>query len=126
MKPVLTLTDAKRIAAAAEAEAQRHNWRVVIAVVDDGGHLIYLQRSHETQFGSVETAIAKAYAAIAFQRPTKSSEDAVMSGRLIHWLCLVPRGWRTVTDRWGRGRRIRHQRHPPPKSLIAAAGQAAL
>ena len=83
-KPVLTLADAKRIAAAAEAEALRNEWRVVIAVVDDGGHLLYLQRSHETQFGSVETAIKKAHAAVAFQRPTKVSEDAVLSGRLIH------------------------------------------
>jgi glc operon protein GlcG len=83
-KPVLTLIDAKRIAAAAEAEALRNDWRVVIAVVDDGGHLLYLQRSHDTQFGSVETAIAKAHAAIAFRRPTKTSEDAVLSGRLIH------------------------------------------
>lgn len=83
-KPVLTLEDAKRITAAAEAEAHKNDWRVVIAVVDDGGHLLYLQRSHETQFGSVETAIAKAHAAVAFQRPTKASEDAVLSGRLIH------------------------------------------
>ena len=57
---------------------------MVIAVVDDGGHLLYLQRSHDTQFGSVETAMQKARAAVAFQRPTKASEDAVMSGRLIH------------------------------------------
>ena len=83
-KPVLTLADAKRIAAAAEAEALRNDWRVVIAVVDDGGHLLYLQRGHDTQFGSVETAIKKAHAAAAFQRPTKASEDAVLSGRLIH------------------------------------------
>ncbi|MFA6972190.1 MAG: heme-binding protein [Gallionella sp.] len=83
-KPILTLEDARRVAAAAEVEAQRCGWRVVIAVVDDGGHLLYLQRSHDTQFGSVETAIAKAYAATAFQRPTKTSEDAVLSGRLIH------------------------------------------
>lgn len=83
-KPVLTLDDAKRIAAAAECEAKKNEWAVVIAVVDDGGHLLYLQRSHETQFGSVETAIAKAHAAVAFQRPTKASEDAVLSGRLIH------------------------------------------
>ncbi len=83
-KPVLTLEDAKRIAAAAEAEALRNDWRVVIAVVDDGGHLLYLQRSHDTQFGSVETAIRKAHAAVAFQRPTKASEDAVLGGRLIH------------------------------------------
>ena len=83
-KPVLTLPVAKRIAAAAEAEARQNDWRVVIAVVDDGGHLLYLQRSHDTQFGSVETAICKARAAVAFQRPTKVSEDAVLSGRLIH------------------------------------------
>ncbi len=83
-KPILTLADAKRIAAAAEAEAARNDWRVVIAVVDDGGHLLYLQRSHDTQFGSVETATMKAHAAVAFQRPTKASEEAVLSGRLIH------------------------------------------
>ena len=83
-KPLLTITDAKRVAAAAEAEAQRNGWRVVIAVVDDGGHLLYLERSHDTQFGSIETAIQKAHAAVAFQRPTKVSEDAVLSGRLIH------------------------------------------
>jgi len=83
-KPLLTITDAKRVAAAAEAEAQRNGWRVVIAVVDDGGHLLYLERSHDTQFGSIETAIQKAHAAVAFQRPTKASEDAVLSGRLIH------------------------------------------
>jgi len=83
-KPILTLEDAKRVAAAAEAEAATNEWKVVIAIVDDGGHLLYLQRSHDTQFGSVETAIAKAHAATAFQRPTKASEDAVLSGRLIH------------------------------------------
>jgi glc operon protein GlcG len=83
-KPILTLENARHIAAAAEAEAQSNNWRVVIAVVDDGGHLLYLQRSHDTPFGSVDTAIYKARAAVAFQRPTKASEDAVLSGRLIH------------------------------------------
>jgi glc operon protein GlcG len=83
-KPILTLEDAKCVAAAAHSEAQLNDWRVVIAVVDDGGHLLYLQREHNTQFGSVETAICKAHAAVAFQRPTKVSEDAVLSGRLIH------------------------------------------
>ena len=83
-KPVLTLEDAKRIAAAAETEAHANAWKVTVAVVDDGGHLLYLQRGHDTQFGTVETAIMKAHAAVAFQRPTKASEDAVLSGRLIH------------------------------------------
>ncbi len=83
-KPILTLDDAKRIAAAAETEALANAWRVVIAVVDDGGHLLYLQRGHDTQFGSVKLAIKKARAAVAFQRPTKAAEDAVLGGRLIH------------------------------------------
>lgn len=83
-KPLLTLENAKRVAAAAEAEARRNGWQVTLALVDDGGHLLYLQRSHDTQFGSVETAIQKAHAAVAFQRPTKASEDAVLGGRLIH------------------------------------------
>ena len=83
-KPVLTLEEAKLIALAGETEARANNWAVVIAIVDDGGNLLYLQRSHDTQFGSVDTAIMKAKAAVAFKRPTKSSEDAVLSGRLIH------------------------------------------
>jgi uncharacterized protein GlcG (DUF336 family) len=83
-KPILTLDDAKRVAAAAEAEALRNEWKVTIAVVDDGGHLLYLQRSHDTRFGSVETAIAKAHMAAALHTPSKASEDAVLSGRLIH------------------------------------------
>ncbi|MFA6062420.1 MAG: heme-binding protein [Gallionella sp.] len=130
MKPVLTLTDAKRIAAAAEAEAQKNNWRVVIAVVDDGGHLLYLQRSHETQFGSVETAIAKAYAAIAFQRPTKSSEDAVMSGRLIHLALpsVIPAegGVPLLIDGIAVGGLGISGVRSPEDGLIAAAGLAAL
>ena len=129
-KPVLTLTDAIRIAAAAEAEAQRHNWRVVIAVVDDGGHLLYLQRSHETQFGSVETAIAKAYAAIAFQRPTKSSEDAVMSGRLIHLALpsVIPAegGVPLLIDGVAVGGLGISGVRSPEDGIIAAAGLAAL
>ncbi len=83
-KSILTLEDARCVTAAAEAEALANEWKVTIAIVDDGGHLLHLQRSHDTQFGTVETAIAKAHAAVAFQRPTKASEDAVLGGRLIH------------------------------------------
>lgn len=83
-KPVLTLDDAKRIAAAAEAEALANDWKVSIVVVDDGGHMLYMQRSHDTRFGSVETATAKAHMSAALHMPTKASEDAVTSGRLIH------------------------------------------
>lgn len=80
-KQVLTLEAAKRIAAAAEAEAVHNGWKVAIAVVDDGGHLLYLQRPHDTQFGSVDVAIAKARAAIGFKRPTKAWEERLATGR---------------------------------------------
>jgi uncharacterized protein GlcG (DUF336 family) len=78
----LTLQDAKNIAAAAEAEASRNNWAVVIAIVDEGGHLIHLLRRDNTQFGSIEVAIQKAHAAIAFRRPTKVWDVHVAEGRL--------------------------------------------
>jgi glc operon protein GlcG len=80
-KKALTLEAAKKIAAAAEAEAAKNKWNVVIAIVDDGGHLIYLQRMDGTQTGSVDVAIRKAQTAIAFKRPTKVFEDAIAGGR---------------------------------------------
>lgn len=81
-KVILTLDDAKKIAAAAELEAKRNEWPVVIAIVDDGGHLLYLQRLDDTQFGSIDVAIEKAHAAIAFRRPTKIWEENVVGGQL--------------------------------------------
>ena len=80
-KKVLTLEGAKKVAAAAEAEAKKNNWNVVIAVVDDGGHLLYLQRIDGTQTGSIEVAIQKARTAQSFKRPTKVFEDAIAGGR---------------------------------------------
>ena len=76
-KKVLTLEAAKKIAAAAEAEARKNNWNVVIAVVDDGGHLLYLQRIDGTQTGSIDVAIGKARTAAAFKRPTKVFDELV-------------------------------------------------
>ncbi|HUF21600.1 MAG TPA: heme-binding protein [Burkholderiales bacterium] len=74
-RKALTLEGAKRIAAAAEAEARRNNWNVVIAIVDEGGHLIYLQRMDGTQTGSIDVAIGKARTSAAFKRPTKVFDD---------------------------------------------------
>lgn len=74
-KKALTLDAAKKIVAAAEAEAVKNKWNVVIAVVDDGGHLIYLQRADGTQTGSIDVAIGKAKTATAFKRPTKVFDD---------------------------------------------------
>jgi len=81
-KKVLTLEGAKKVAAAAEAEARKNNWNVVIAVVDDGGSLLYLQRIDGTQTGSIDVAIQKARTAQAFKRPTKVFEDAIAGGRI--------------------------------------------
>lgn len=81
-KLILTLDDAKKIAAGAEAEANRNGWPVVIAIVDDGGHLLYLQRLDGTQYGSIQVAIEKARAAIAFRRPTKIWEENIAEGHL--------------------------------------------
>ena len=78
----LTLDDAKKIAADAETEARRNDWPVVIAIVDDGGHLLHLSRLDHAQFGSIEVAIQKARAAIAFRRPTKVWEEHVAEGRV--------------------------------------------
>jgi uncharacterized protein GlcG (DUF336 family) len=74
-KKALTLDAAKKMAAAAEAEAVKNKWNVVIAVVDDGGHLIYLQRMDGTQTGSIDVAIGKAKTSMAFKRPTKVFDD---------------------------------------------------
>ena len=65
-RSVLTLDAVKRVASAAEADAQRRGATVVIAVVDDGGHLLMLERLDDTQVASVDVAIAKARTAAIF------------------------------------------------------------
>ncbi len=79
---VLSIDDAHKMAAAARAEAKAQGWSVVIAIVDDGGHLVYLERLDGTQKASSEIAIAKARTAIMFKRPSKVLEDAVAGGRV--------------------------------------------
>lgn len=82
-KSALTLDDARRVAAAAREHAQANQWPVVIAIVDDGGHLLYLERLDNTQVGSVQVAIEKAKTAIAFRRPSQSIEAAIAGGRTV-------------------------------------------
>jgi len=81
LKKSLSLEDARKAAAAAEAEAKKNKWNMAIAVVDDGGHLIYFERIDETQIGSIDIAIGKARTAAYFKRPTKALEDAVNGGQ---------------------------------------------
>lgn len=76
-KPYLTIADADRITAAAEAKAKAEGWNVVIAILDDGGHLISLKRMDGVQVGSVDVAIAKAKSAVYFKRPTKVFEEGM-------------------------------------------------
>lgn len=81
-KTILTLADARKIAQGAETEANKNNWPVVIAIVDDSGHLLYLQRLDGVQYGSIDVAMHKARAAIAFKRPTKVWEENIVSGNM--------------------------------------------
>ena len=80
-KHVLQASDVKTIAAAAEAEALKNNWAVTIAIVDDGGHLLALQRLDGAAPISSHIAPAKAHTAALGQRETKVYEDIINNGR---------------------------------------------
>lgn len=75
----ITLEQAKKAMVAAEAEARKNNWAVVISIVDNGGHLVALQRM-DAQTASVDIATGKATTAAAFRRPSKSLEDGLAAG----------------------------------------------
>ena len=80
-KATLELSDIKRMAAAAEAEALKNQWPVTIAIVDDGGHLLWLQRLDGAAPVSAHIAPAKAHAAALGRRDTKGYEDMINKGR---------------------------------------------
>ncbi|MBA5868708.1 MAG: heme-binding protein [Nitrospira sp. CR2.1] len=81
-KTALTLEGAKRIVAAAEAKAKAEGARVVIAVVDEGGNLLMLQRLDDTQVASVDVGLDKARTAAIFRRPSRVFEEQVRNGRV--------------------------------------------
>jgi glc operon protein GlcG len=76
----ITLEQAKKVMAGAEAEAKKNNWPVAIAILDSGGQLVMLQRLDNTQWGSVDVAKDKARSAVAFRRPTKAFQDLIAQG----------------------------------------------
>ena len=81
-KPVLEAADVKAIATAAEAEALRNQWAVTIAIVDDGGHLLWLQRLDGAAPISAHIAPAKANTAALGRRESKVYEDMINGGRV--------------------------------------------
>jgi uncharacterized protein GlcG (DUF336 family) len=80
-KPVLTLEDVKKIAAAAEAHAVANGWKVVIAIADDGGHPLWLQRMDGVASVSAYIAPQKAKTAALGRRESKAYEDLINNGR---------------------------------------------
>ena len=81
-RPMLTADDVRRIAAAAEREAQANNWPVTIAICDDGGHLLWLQRLDGAAPVSAQIAPNKARTAAIGRRESKAYEDMINGGRM--------------------------------------------
>ena len=81
-KPCLTLDDCKKMIAACEAEARKNNWNVVIAILDDGGHQLLLERMDGATPANAEIAVQKGRSAAISRRSTKVWEDRIKDGRL--------------------------------------------
>jgi glc operon protein GlcG len=104
--PGITLDQAKKAMAGAEAEAEakKNNWPVVITILDSGGNVVLIQRLDGAQFGSIEVSRDKAYSAVAFRRPTKAFEDGLAQGganlRLLNLkgASMLDGGWPIVID----------------------------
>ena len=78
--PPIGLENARKAMSAAEAEASKNNWPVVIAILDSGGHVVMLHRRDNAQLASLEIAQGKAKTALMFKRPTKVLDDAISGG----------------------------------------------
>jgi uncharacterized protein GlcG (DUF336 family) len=76
-KKTVSLTLAKKMAAAAEAEATKNSWNMVITVLDDGGNMVYIGRMDGAQLGSIDVSQGKARTALNFRRPSKAFQDLV-------------------------------------------------
>lgn len=76
----ISIEQARKVIAAAEAEAKKNEWPVAIAVVDGAGFLVAFARLDNTQLGSVEVALQKAKTSALFRRPTKAFEDGLATG----------------------------------------------
>ena len=80
-RPCLTLEDCRKIGAAAQAEARKNNWIVVVAILDDGGHLLWLERMDGASPFNAQVAAEKGRSAAVSRRSTKNWEDRIAAGR---------------------------------------------
>lgn len=78
--PPITLEQARKVMAAAEAEARKNNWNFSVAIVDNGGHMVLMQRMDGAFFASAEIARDKAWSAAAYRRPGKAFQDRIAKG----------------------------------------------
>ena len=81
-RPMLTLEDCRKMMTAAQAEARRNNWIVAIAILDDGGHLLHLERMDGASPANAAIAVEKARTAAVSRRPSRMWEERVAGGRL--------------------------------------------
>ena len=79
-KKTIGLELAKKLVAAAEAQAIKDNLQFVITIVDDGGNVVCLERMDGAQLGSIEISMKKAQTSLNFKRPTKSYQDRITAG----------------------------------------------
>ena len=78
--PPIGIEGARAVMAAAESEASKNNWSVVISIIDSGGNLVMLHRHNDVQLSSIEISQGKAKTALMFKRPSKVLDDAISSG----------------------------------------------
>ena len=78
--PPIGLETARKVMAAAESEASKNNWPVVIAIVDSGGHIVMMHKRDNAQLSSLDVAQGKAITALKYKRPTKVLDDAISAG----------------------------------------------
>jgi glc operon protein GlcG len=78
--PDVTIEQAKKAVAAAEAEAKKQRWPVAITIVDTHGDLVLFEKLDQTQYGSIDISIEKAKTAALYRRPSKAFEDLIAQG----------------------------------------------
>jgi uncharacterized protein GlcG (DUF336 family) len=78
--PPIGIENARKAMTAAEGEAVKNNWAVVIAIIDSGGHIVMLHRRDDVQLSSIELSQGKAKTALMFKRPSKVLDDAISGG----------------------------------------------